>query len=112
MEELPETWNRDALLFQIPNWKKAIADSAYEGLPEKVTVKQTGHTQDVFRFLDRAQNRQEGYHAWLENYNILYHHFCHGKNTEDKMKLHKMAVGAVAVIVEYDMKCHPLFHVC
>ncbi|KAL7488547.1 hypothetical protein ACHAW6_015499 [Cyclotella cf. meneghiniana] len=70
--------------------KKAIGDSAYEGLHEKVTVKQPGHSQADFRFLDRAQNGQEAYHARLENYNILYHCFCHGKNTEDKMKLHKM----------------------
>ena len=47
MEEPPETWNRDALLFQIPDGKKAIADSAYEGLPEKVTVKRPGHTSNV-----------------------------------------------------------------
>ena len=111
MEEPPETWNRDALLFQIPDGKKAIADSAYEGLPEKVTVKRPGHTANVFRFLDRAQNRQETYHSRLENYNILYHRFRHEKNTEDKMDLHKMAVDAVAVIVEYDMKYHPLFQV-
>ncbi len=110
MKDPPETWDRDAPLFQILNGKKAIGNSAYEGLPEKVTVKWPGHTQDVFRFLDRAQNSQEAYHARF--YNILYHCFCHGKNTEDKMKLHKMAVGAVAVIVEYDMKYHPLFHVC
>ena len=112
MKDPPETWDRDALLFQIPDGKRAIGDSAYEGLPEKVTVKRPGHSQDVFRFLDRAQNRQEAYHARLENYNILYHRFRHGKNTEDKMKLHKMVVGAVAVIVEYDMKYHPLFRVC
>ncbi len=111
MEEPPETWNRDALLFQIPDGKKAIADSAYEGLPEKVTVKRPGHTSNVFRFLDRAQNRQESYHSRLENYNILYHRFRHGKHTEDKINLHKMAVDAVAVIVEYDMKYHPLFQV-
>jgi len=39
--------------------EKAFGDSAYEGLPEKVTVKWPGQTQDVLRFLDRAQNRQE-----------------------------------------------------
>ncbi|KAL7479093.1 hypothetical protein ACHAW6_010175 [Cyclotella cf. meneghiniana] len=112
MNKLPETWGRDDLLFQIANGKKAIEDSAFDGLPKKVTVKQPGHTQDVFRFLDMAQNRQEAYHAWFKNYNILYHHFRHGKNTEDKMKLHKMAVGAVAVVVENDMKHHPLFCAC
>ncbi|KAL7474875.1 hypothetical protein ACHAW6_002782, partial [Cyclotella cf. meneghiniana] len=102
---------QSALLFQIPDEKKAIADSAYQGLPEKVTVKQPGHTANIFRFMDRAQNRQETYHSHLENDNILYHRFRHGKNTKDKMNLHKMAVDAVAVIVEYDMKYHPLFQV-
>ena len=43
-----ETWDKSALLFQIPNGKKAIGDSAYEGLPEKVTVKRPGHTQKDF----------------------------------------------------------------
>ena len=54
MDDPSETWNRDALLFQIPNGKKAIADSAYEGLLEKVKVKQPGHSANVFRFLYRA----------------------------------------------------------
>ena len=89
----------------------AIGDSAYEGLTDVVTVERPGHTQDVFRFLDRAQNRQKVYHGRLENYNILYHHFRHGRSTEEKMALHKIAVGAVAVIVEYDMKHHPLLRV-
>ena len=53
--------------FTSPMEKKAIGDSAYEGLPEKVAVKQPGHSRDVFRFLDRSQNRQEAYHAQLEN---------------------------------------------
>ena len=57
MKDPPETWDRDALLFQIPDGKKAIGDSAYEGLPEKVTVKWPSLSQDFFRFLDRAQNR-------------------------------------------------------
>ena len=111
MKDPEDTWNREALLWKIPEGKKAIADSAYEGLPEKVTVKRPGHTVEVFRFLDRAQNRQETYHSRLENYSILYHRFRHGKNSEEKKKLHRMAVDAVAVIVEYDMKYHPLFQV-
>ena len=109
MKDPMDTWDREALLFQIPEGKKVIGDTAYEGFPEKVTVKRPGHTVEVFTFLDRAQNRQETYHCRLENYNILVHRFRHGKNTEDKMSLHKMAVEAVAVIVDYDMKYHPLF---
>ena len=106
-----DTWDEEALLFQIPEGKKAIADSAYEGLPEKVTVKRPGHTVQVFRFLDRAQNRQESYHSRLKAYKILTDRFRHGTSSQDKMDLHKMAVEAVAVIVDYDMKYHPLFRV-
>ena len=54
-------WDSDALLFQIPDGKKTFRGSVYEGLPEKLTVKRPGHTQDVFRFLNRAQNRQEAF---------------------------------------------------
>ncbi|KAL3769802.1 hypothetical protein ACHAWU_010310 [Discostella pseudostelligera] len=111
MDESSDRWDRSALYFQIPDGKKAIGDSAYEGAPEKVTVKREGHPPNVFEFLDRAQNRQESYHSRLENYNILTHRFRHGKSTQDKMNLHKMAVEAVAVIVEYDMRYHPLFEV-
>ena len=111
MDDPQDTWNRDALLWRIPDGKKAIADTAYEGLHQKVTVKRPGHAVEVFRFLDRAQNRQETYHCRLENYNILVHRFRHGKNSVEKMELHKMAVEAIAVIVEYDMKYHPLFQV-
>lgn len=110
-DDPPDLWNRSALYFQLPDGKKAIGDSAYEGVPEKVTVKREGHPYNVFEFLDQAQNRQESYHNRLEAYNILAHRFRHGKSTQDKMNLHKMAVEAVAVIVAYDMTHHPLFEV-
>lgn len=111
MDDPQDQWDRNALFFQIPIGKKAIGDVAYEGIPERVTVKRHDHTHDVLEFLDRAQNRQETYHSRLENYNILTHRFRHGKSSQDKMDLHKMAVEAVAVIVEYDMKYHPLYEV-
>jgi hypothetical protein len=110
MEDHPDTWDKNALLHQIPERNKAIADSAYEGLSDKVTVKRPGHSQEVFTFVDRAQNRQETWHGRLESYNILNHRFRHGDCTKEKMEMHKMAVEAVAVIVQYDMKYHPLFN--
>ena len=111
MDDPKDQWNRNALYFRIPDGKKAVGDSAYEGIPEKVTVKRQGHPKDILEFLNRAQNRQETYHSRLENYKILTHRFRHGKSSDDKMDLHRMAVEAVAVIVEYDMKYHPLFEV-
>jgi len=111
MDDPKDQWNRNALYFRIPDGKKAVGDSAYEGIPEKVTVKRQGHPKDIVEFLNRAQNRQETYHSRLENYTILIHRFRLGKSSDDKMDLHRMAVEAVAVIVEYDMKYHPLFEV-
>ncbi|KAL7481432.1 hypothetical protein ACHAW6_007112 [Cyclotella cf. meneghiniana] len=78
--------------------EKTIGDSSYKGLPEKVTEKQLGHTSEVFEFLDRTQK-------WQYFVPLIHH----GKNTEAKMALQKMAVKAVVVILEYDMKYHPLF---
>ena len=111
MDDTKDQWDKSSLYFRVPDGKKAIGDSAYEGIPEKVTVKRKGHPINVFEFLDRAQNRQETYHSRLENYKILTHRFRHGRSTEEKLALHKMAVEAIAVITEYDMKYHPLFEV-
>ena len=40
MDDPVDQWDQNALFFQIPDGKKAIGDSAYEGMPEEVlTVK-------------------------------------------------------------------------
>ena len=105
-----EKRNKNALYFKLPRGKKGVADSAYRAI-DNVTIKREGQTKEVQRFIDRALNRQESYHWRLEGYDILKQRFCHGKSTEDKMKLHKMAVEMVAVIVHYDLKHRPLFEV-
>ena len=59
-------WDRSALYFRLPKGKKAIADSAYEGIPEKVTVKRNGQEKEVTEFIDRAQNaRNPIMLAWI-----------------------------------------------
>lgn len=60
------------------------------------------HSCEFKEFLARAKNRQETFHWRLKAFNVLGQRFRHGKNTEHKMSLHKMAVEAVAVIVQYD----------
>mmetsp|Transcript_11181 Transcript_11181/g.18454 ORF Transcript_11181/g.18454 Transcript_11181/m.18454 type:complete len:139 (-) Transcript_11181:34-450(-) len=45
------------------------------------------------------------------NYEILRARFRHGRSTEDKMNLHKMATEMVAVIVQYDLHYRPLSEV-
>ena len=106
-----EEWDRSALYFQLPEGKKAIADSAYEGIPEKVTVKRDGQDRDVFDFIDRAQNRQEAYHGRLDAYAILRHRFRHGSSTEKKMELHNLCVEALMVFLHFDLHHRPLWEI-
>ncbi len=106
-----EEWDRSALYFQLPKGKKAIADSAYEGIPEKVTVKRDGQDRDVFDFIDRAQNRQEAYHGRLDAYAILRHRFRHGSSTEKKMELHNLCVEALMVVLHFDLHHRPLWEI-
>ena len=64
-------------------------------------------------FLARAKNRQETFHWRRKAFNILGHRFRHGKSTNHRMKLHKMAVEAVVVMIQYDYENgHPPFDVC
>ena len=83
--------------------KKAIGDSGYEGMPQKVTITRGKHSPEMKKFLARAKSRQESLHSKLKFFNCLYHKFRHGKNTKEKMELHKMCVEAISVIVQYDM---------
>jgi hypothetical protein len=104
-----EEWDRSALYFQLPKGKKAIADSAYEGIPEKVTVKRNGQEKDVIDFIDRAQNRQESYHSRLDSYAILRHRFRHGTSSQNKLDLHNMCVEALMVVLHFDLQHRPLW---
>lgn len=102
-EDVPlEERDQDALYFHIPDGKKGLGDSGYRGI-NKITIKREGQSKEVQYFINRALNRQETYHWRLEGYDILKQRFRHGKSSEDKMKLHKMAVEMVAVIVHYDL---------
>ena len=99
-----------ALYYQYPPGKKSIGDSAYEWMPEKVTVTRDGQSRDLQKWLGRAKNRQETLNSRLKSFRVLGCKFRHGRGTKDTMEFHKMCVEAVCVIVQYDMECgHPLF---
>lgn len=100
--------DKSSLFFKIPVDKKAVGDSAYEGMPEKVLVRREGHSKETTDFINAALARQENYHSRLKSYDILRCRFRHGKSTENKMVLHKMATEMVAVIVQYDLRYRPL----
>lgn len=107
-KEPEETWDQSSLYFQLPEGKKAIGDSIYEGIPGKVRCVRRGQSKKTRGFLNRALARQESYHERLAVYQTLSTKFRHNVN---KMVQHKMCAEAVNVIVHYDMKYHPLFEI-
>ena len=105
--------DQNALYFQLGDGERLIGDSGYLGEPDKIVVSRDEQGPDLRQFLEMAKNRQETFHLRLKSFNILGHRFRHGVNPEDRMRLHKMAVEAVAGIVEYDYdNGHPPFDIC
>ena len=103
--------DQSALYFKIPPKKKGVGDSAYEGMADIMLVRREGHSKETTNFINAALARQENYHWRLKSYEILRARFRHGRSTEDKMNLHKLATEMVAVIVQYDLHYRPLSEV-
>ena len=101
-----ESRDQEALYYKLPEGKKAIGDSAYKNIPEKVTT--FAKNKEAKDFINRAKARQESYHARLKCFHVLTTPFRHGMSPEEKMKLHKMCAEAVNVVVGFDLKYHPL----
>lgn len=101
-----DRWDRSSLYFKLPAGKKAVADSAYKVASDKVTT--VAKSQESIDFINRAKARQETYHSRLRSFGVLNIPFRHGKSTEARMSTHKMCAEAVSVIVQYDLKYHPL----
>jgi hypothetical protein len=71
------------------------------------------HSKEFKKFLARVASHQETFFKGLKDWKILNDHFAYGNNTKERMKLHKMAVEAIAVIRQYDYENgHPPFEVC
>lgn len=104
-EDGEENWDKSSLYFKLKGKQKVIGDQIYEGVPHKVTVKRRGHSKKVRDFINRVCARQEIYHGRLWAYQVLRQQFRHNK---DKMSQHKMCAEAVSVIVQFDLKYHPL----
>lgn len=104
-KEPKENWDKSSLYFKLPEGKKAIGDSIYEGIPEKVTVVRRGQSKEVKDFLKRALARQESYHSRLHAFQVLGSVFRHNKN---KMSQHQMCTEAVCVLVQFDLRYRPL----
>lgn len=111
LNEPRHLWKKESLYHLLPKGIKAIGDSAYCGMPEKVTVSIEGHSEQSMKFINRAKARQENYHHRLKDFAVLGSRFRHGKSTETKMAMHQMCVEAICVIVQFDLQHHPLLEV-
>ncbi len=113
MEDKKENWNQKALYFQIKQGDRIVGDSGYEGKPSKIVVMRDEHSNEFRKFLARVASCQETFFKGLKDWKILKDHFAYGNNTKERMKFHKMAVEAIAVIHQYDYENgHPPFEVC
>ena len=109
-EQDEKNWDKKSLYFQVPKGKKIIADDGLAGEPSKIMIASRSHPKDMRHYISAAKARQETLHTRLKSFNILGHRFRHGKNTQEKMKLHKMAVEATCVLIQYDFENgHPPF---
>ena len=103
-------WDKKSLYFQLPEGKRVIADGGLAGEPTKITIASTLHPAKLQEYIKLAKARQETLHTGLKSFNILGHRFRHGTNTQEKLKLHKMAVEAICTITQYDFENgHPPF---
>jgi hypothetical protein len=71
------------------------------------------HTKEFKIFLARIKSHQETFFKGLKDWKIFRDRFAYGNTTQERMKLHKVAVKAIAVIHQYDYKNgHPPFEAC
>ncbi|KAL7544298.1 hypothetical protein ACHAWF_007685 [Thalassiosira exigua] len=111
-KEKKEHWNENALYFKVPEGKKVVGDGGFAGEPSKITTKSRQHPKEMRDWISRVLARQETLHTRLKSFNIVGHRFRHGNSTEKRYELHKMALDAVSVIIQYDYENgHPPFDV-
>ena len=63
-------------------------------------------------WIGQVKARQETLHTRIKSFNIMSSRFRHGASTQDRLDLHKMAVEAICVMLQYDYENdHPPFDV-
>ena len=105
------TWDKNALYFQVPEGKKVIGNSGYKGEPSKLSTSVDEHSDKVKEFFARSKSRQETINTRLKSFNVLSGRFRHGKGVENKLEAHQRVFEAVCVLVQYDLKFHPLMEI-
>ena len=73
------------------------------------------HSRKYKKFIARVSSRQETFFKGLKDWRILKHWFAYGRDTTERMDMHKLVVEAIAIAVihQYDYENgHPPFEVC
>jgi hypothetical protein len=71
------------------------------------------HTKELKKFLARFTSCHKTFFKRLKDWKIFRDRFAYGNTTQERIKLHKMAIKAIAAIRQYDYKNgHPPFEVC
>jgi hypothetical protein len=98
--------DRTALYFKIPEGKRVIGDSGYQGEPMKISVSKDEDSKDVKKFFARAKSRQETFNSRVKSFLITDLPFRHG------FERHGSAFESVCIAVQYDMENdHGLFEI-
>ena len=97
-----EEWDQSSLYFQLKDGDLVVGDSGYAGEPGKIVTTKSEHSAQFRGFLARVKNQQETFHGRLKAFDILGGRFRHGRSTSQRKEIHKMAVEAVATIIQYD----------
>lgn len=98
---------REELSDAMPEGKRGIGDSGYQGEPTKLSIHRSAHSKEMTNFINRVRARHENFNARIKNFSILSNCF----RSNDKIK-HKMAFEAVCILCQYDMENgHPLMDV-
>jgi hypothetical protein len=70
------------------------------------------HSKEFKKLLARVSSHQETFFKGLKDWKTLRERFAYASTTQERMKLLKMAVKAIAVICQYDYEDgHPPFEV-
>ena len=90
---------RSGLMAMILPGKRATADSAYVGEPDKVSITHPGSGEDEKKFFKRSKSRQEIFvNGQLNNFRVLQLPFRHTHNR------HKQTMEACCVCIQFEIE--------
>ena len=92
---------------KIPEGKRAVTDSGYDGEDGKmVSISKRSDSAEAKDFKARAKSRQESFNSRVKAFNCTAVSFRHGQ------ELHAAAFESVCILLQYDMESgHGLFEV-